>query len=53
MDALTDPQLVAARSLKVFALPVMAIAVACDRSGVAWLLHCCAARGDRSRAAGD
>jgi len=40
---------VAPRSLKVFALPVRAVAVACGRQGALWLLHSCAARADVSQ----
>jgi len=36
---------VAARSLKVFALPLRAIAVGWGRQGAFWLLHLRAARG--------
>jgi hypothetical protein len=33
------PQLVAARSMKVFALPLTAVAVACGRQSASWLLQ--------------
>jgi hypothetical protein len=46
---LPDGALVAARSLKVFALPLRAIAVGWGRQGTFWLLHLCAARGGHSQ----
>ena len=49
---LPDPQLGAARSLKVFVLSVRAVAVGCGRQGALWLLHLRAARGDSPRSAG-
>jgi len=40
---------VAARSLKVFALPLRAVAVGWGRQGAFWLLHLRAARGGHSQ----